>query len=103
MIHQKGTFYGVPPYIAPEIFEGKPYTKKSDIYSLGIIMWEIASGMPPFYDQNMDKYQLPLEIIKGKRPRIINGTPPEYVDLMIKCWDKDPDKRPEAGIIMKKM
>ncbi|KAF0447970.1 serine/threonine protein kinase [Gigaspora margarita] len=51
----------------------------------------------------MDDIQLPLEIIKGKRPEIINGTPPDYVDLMTKCWDKDPDKRPEAGKIMKKM
>ncbi|CAG8755231.1 9401_t:CDS:2, partial [Gigaspora rosea] len=51
----------------------------------------------------LQKMDSDLQIIKGKRPRIINGTPPEYVDLMIKCWDKDPDKRPEAGIIMKKM
>ncbi|RIA84957.1 kinase-like domain-containing protein, partial [Glomus cerebriforme] len=43
--------YGVMPYMAPEILRGKEYTKKSDIYSLGIIMNEIISIIPPFNDE----------------------------------------------------
>ena len=43
-----GEIYGVLPYIAPEVLRGKPYTKASDIYSIGIIMWELTSGVPAF-------------------------------------------------------
>ena len=36
--------YGVIPYIAPEIFKGAKFSKESDIYSMGIIMWELTTG-----------------------------------------------------------
>ncbi|UZO06717.1 uncharacterized protein OCT59_027027 [Rhizophagus irregularis] len=62
--------FGVLPYIAPEVLRGKPYTKAADVYS--------------------------LDICKGFRPEIIEGTLPEYVELMKRCWDNDPKKRPTA-------
>ncbi|RGB42759.1 kinase-like domain-containing protein [Rhizophagus diaphanus] len=40
--------YGIIPYIAPEIFQGQKYTKASDIYSFGMIMWELMTGKKPF-------------------------------------------------------
>ncbi|RIB19252.1 kinase-like domain-containing protein [Gigaspora rosea] len=45
-------FFGVLPYIAPEVLytNGKEYTKKSDIYSFGIIMSEVFTGYPPYHD-----------------------------------------------------
>src|SRR6185369_2556767 len=46
--------YGVLPYIAPEVLNGEPYTKASDIYSFGIIMTEISSGKPPFHKRKHD-------------------------------------------------
>ncbi|CAI2164512.1 8276_t:CDS:2 [Funneliformis geosporum] len=49
--------YGIIPYIAPEIFQGqkyKKYTKASDIYSFGMIMWELMTGRSPFWHQNFD-------------------------------------------------
>src|SRR5687767_1352271 len=49
-----GKIYGVLPYIAPEVLNGEPYTKASDIYSFGIIMAELSLGKPPFYDRNHD-------------------------------------------------
>ncbi len=45
--------YGVLPYIAPEVLNGEPYTKASDIYSFGVVMSELSSGKPPFYHKNM--------------------------------------------------
>src|ERR1043165_169848 len=45
------SIYGNLPYIAPEVISGKEYTFKSDIYSIGMLMWEISSGQPPFIDQ----------------------------------------------------
>src|SRR5215211_7384849 len=43
-----GEIYGVIPYVAPEIFQGQKYTKASDIYSFGMIMWELMTGRRPF-------------------------------------------------------
>jgi serine/threonine protein kinase len=87
--------YGVIPYIAPEVLRGKPYTKAADIYSFGIIMWEMTSGIPAFNDVPHD-YDLSLRICKGLRPKAIEGTKTEYVELMKRCWNSDPDGRPTA-------
>src|SRR5207244_3187817 len=40
--------FGVIPYLAPEVLSKKPYTKESDIYSFGMIMWEHTTGKKPF-------------------------------------------------------
>ncbi|CAI2165635.1 19240_t:CDS:1 [Funneliformis geosporum] len=89
------SIYGVLPFIAPEILGGEPYTPESDIYSCSMIMWELASGISPFYGREHDT-QLMLSIYKGERPGIIQKTPQCYVDLMKACWDSDPSERPTA-------
>ena len=91
----KNDIYGVLPYVAPEVLRGNPYTPASDIYSFGMIMWEFMSGVSPFDDRAHD-LQLSLSICKGKRPEIIENTPQCYIDLMKKCWDEDPLKRPSS-------
>ena len=82
--------------MAPEVLRGKPYTPASDIYSFAMIMWELTSLVPPFDDRAHD-FHLSLSICKGERPEIIEGTPQCYIDLMKKCWDLDPLKRPSAS------
>ncbi|RGB37317.1 kinase-like domain-containing protein [Rhizophagus diaphanus] len=81
--------------MAPEVLRGKSYTPACDIYSLSMIMWELTSGVPPFNNRAHD-IQLSLSICKGERPEIIENTPQCYVDLMKKCWDEDPLKRPSS-------
>src|SRR6266542_1282016 len=95
---KKNDIYGVLPFVAPEVLRGKPYTLASDIYSFSMIMWEFTSGIPPF-DDNAHDFHLALNICKGKRPEIVENTPQCYMDLMKKCWDKDPLKRPDASEI----
>ena len=92
----KNDIYGVLPYMAPEVLRGKPYTKAADIYSFGIIMWEMTSGVPAFHNIPHD-FNLALDICKGVRPKIIEGTMPKYVELMKRCWDNNPEKRPTAS------
>ncbi|RIB20568.1 kinase-like domain-containing protein [Gigaspora rosea] len=87
------SLYGVIPYIAPELFKCKTHTKASDIYSFGILMWELSSSEPPFINREHD-INLIKEICKGLRPEVVPGTPSCYVDLMKRCWDTDPLKRP---------
>ncbi|CAB4407559.1 unnamed protein product [Rhizophagus irregularis] len=87
--------YGNLPYIAPEVITEKNTTFASDIYSIGILMWEISSGQLPFvnYEHN---YDLAMKIVNGMRPKIVPGTPLEYKKLMEQCWDADSTKRPDA-------
>jgi serine/threonine protein kinase len=87
--------YGIIPFMAPEVLRGKSYTLASDIYSFSMIMWEFTSGAPPYNNRAHD-IQLSLSICKGERPEIIENTPQCYVDLMKKCWNEDPLKRPPA-------
>jgi serine/threonine protein kinase len=91
--------YGVLPFMAPEVLRSKPYTQASNIYSFSMIMWEFTSGVPPFNNRAHD-IQLALSICKGERPEIIENTPQCYIDLMKKCWDDNPLKRPSASEIL---
>ncbi|GBC06230.1 hypothetical protein RclHR1_00670022 [Rhizophagus clarus] len=93
---KKYDIYGVIPFMAPEVLRGNPYTPASDIYSFSMIMWEFTSGVPPFNNRAHD-LQLSLSICKGERPEIIENTPQCYIDLMKKCWNEDPLKRPSAS------
>ncbi|CAB4440757.1 unnamed protein product, partial [Rhizophagus irregularis] len=86
--------YGVMPYVAPEVLRRKPYTKESDIYSLGMIMYFVSTGRQPF-DNCAHDYNLALDICKGVRPEINEPEAPRcYIKLMKKCWDLNPNNRP---------
>ncbi|CAI2169138.1 11112_t:CDS:2 [Funneliformis geosporum] len=95
---QSDEIYGVLPYVAPEVFSSKMYTKAADIYSFGIIMWEMTSGIPAFHNI-VHNLQLSSSIRRGLRPITVEGTLPEYAELMKKCWDPDPSQRPTADIL----
>ena len=84
--------FGVIPYVDPKSFNNQynindqsqryKLSKKSDIYSIGVIMWQISSGRQPFYAESI-KYDisLALAIQGGEREKIIDGTPIEFSDM----------------------
>jgi serine/threonine protein kinase len=90
--------YGNLPYVAPEVIAGKGYTFKSDIYSFGMLMWEIANEQTPFNNYERD-YYLAMKIIEGMRPRNVPGIPSEYEKLMKKCLDAVPLQRPDIDTL----
>jgi serine/threonine protein kinase len=87
--------YGVLPYIAPEVLNGEPYTPSADIYSVGIVMTELSSGKPPFYNKKHD-LSLSLAICNGLRPEFGKGTPEFYKKLAYKCMNVNSNERPTA-------
>ena len=91
--------FGVIPYLAPEVLSRKPYTKESDIYSFGMIMWEHTTGKKPFHDRPHNS-SLISDILNGIRPQVTDDTPEFYAELMKKCWDHSPENRPTAKEIM---
>ena len=57
---------GTPYYLSPEIIEGRPYSFKSDIWSLGVLLYEMCALRPPFEGSSM--HYLSLQIVRGRYP-----------------------------------
>src|SRR6266545_176792 len=67
-----------------------------------MVMWELMTGRKPFWDQNHDT-ELIIEICDGLRPPIVTNAPKGYIELMQKCWDSDPNKRPTSVYLKNKL
>ena len=95
-----GTLAGTPVYMAPEVRHSRVYDSKADIYSLGLIMWEMWYGQGVFADAPGTTFQDFFDWVdEGNRPVHKQGckTPPSFWEqLMKQCWDGNPDKRPTA-------
>ncbi|KAF0499947.1 kinase-like protein [Gigaspora margarita] len=87
---------GMPAYLDPHCYcqPGKNPDEKSDIYSLGVIFWELTSGVPPFLNAN-NRYAILTQAFAGYREQAIPGTPTDYANLYKKCWNAVPKKRPK--------
>ncbi|KAK3435331.1 serine/threonine-protein kinase STY13 [Eucalyptus grandis] len=84
---------GTYRWMAPEMIQHRPYTQKVDVYSFGIVLWELITGMLPF--QNMTAVQAAFAVVnKGVRPIIPADCLPILSDIMTRCWDANPDVRP---------
>ncbi|RIA81156.1 kinase-like domain-containing protein [Glomus cerebriforme] len=93
---EKKKIFGVLPFVAPEVLCQSDYTKAADIYSFGIIMNEMTTGIPPYNDVPHDG-KLAFQIISGLRPKINKDRTPQLIlDLIEQCWDKHPENRPTA-------
>ena len=84
----KSKLFGIVPYVDPKSFSrqrsnNKKYclNEKSDIYSVGVLLWEISSGRPPFIEGESYDIGLALEILQGFRETPIPNTPEDYVKL----------------------
>ncbi|CAI2198315.1 4359_t:CDS:2, partial [Funneliformis geosporum] len=74
--------YGVLPYVAPEVLRNKGYAQKADIYSFGIVAYEVLSGLPPYHEYAHDEL-LTLKICQGLRPNLESIQIPQLLKNLI--------------------
>ncbi|KAL0117825.1 hypothetical protein PUN28_008902 [Cardiocondyla obscurior] len=94
---------GSAAWMAPEVFEGSRYTEKCDVFSWGIILWEVLTRKKPFDDIGASAYRIMWAVHVGQRPPLIEGCPKPIEDLMTKCWQKAPEERPSMDEVVRIM
>ncbi|XP_022136980.1 serine/threonine-protein kinase HT1-like isoform X2 [Momordica charantia] len=92
-------FTGTYRWMAPEMIKEKHHTKKVDVYSFGIVLWELLTALTPF--DNMTPEQAAFAVCqKNARPPLPTACPPAFRHLIKRCWSKNPDKRPHFDEIV---
>lgn len=88
-----GSVAGTYTYMAPEVYDSKKYNEKADIYSLGIILWEMWYGKRGYrWPRSVEEFFRSLK--EGNRPVNEEGNEPPWNHLMKQCWSGDPENRP---------
>lgn len=93
------TMVGTPYYLSPELVQNKPYSFKSDIWSLGVMLYELCTLKPPFDANSL--HNLALKIVKGTYPPI----PPQFSKdmklIVAQMLSTDPNKRPTINQVLR--
>ncbi|KAH1246247.1 Serine/threonine-protein kinase STY13 [Glycine max] len=90
---------GTLGYMAPEVLNGNPYNRKCDVYSFGICLWEIYCCDMPYPDLSFSEITSAV-VRQNLRPEIPRCCPSSLANVMKRCWDANPDKRPEMDEVV---
>ena len=88
---------GTPLYMAPELFEeDEQYGPSIDVYSFGILAYEILTANEPYYElgEKVSLFTLISKVVKGYRPKHSIEIPDKMWNLITKCWSENPEQRP---------
>ncbi|XP_038987639.1 serine/threonine-protein kinase STY17-like isoform X5 [Phoenix dactylifera] len=88
---------GTYRWMAPEVINHQPYDHKADVFSFSIVLWELVTSKVPY--ETMTPLQAALGVRLGLRPEIPENTHPKLVELMKRCWEAVPAKRPSFSEI----
>lgn len=88
---------GTYRWMAPEVIDHRAYDEKADIFSFAVVLWELLTSKVPY--ETLTPVQAALGVRQGLRPEIPQNAHPRLLDLMKRCWDGVPDKRPSFAVI----
>ncbi|RUS78293.1 hypothetical protein EGW08_013957 [Elysia chlorotica] len=94
---------GSAAWMAPEVFEGSNYSEKCDVFSWGIILWEVLTRRKPFNELNGPAFAIMWAVHTGKRPPPIQNLPKPLEILMTRCWSGNPSERPSMVEVVRVM
>jgi len=97
-IKQEKRKVGTPFYLAPELWQDKNCTTKSDIWSLGVILYELCTHKYPFFANTMEELQ--PKVLREKYAPIPVTVNKQLADLIQKCLQKKPENRPSITDII---
>ncbi|XP_030465311.1 serine/threonine-protein kinase STY46-like isoform X4 [Syzygium oleosum] len=83
---------GTYRWMAPEVINHQPYDEKADIFSFAVVLWELITAKIPY--ENMTPLQAALGVRQGLRPELPENAHPKLLELMQRCWEAEPGKRP---------
>jgi len=89
------TFTGTLPYVAPEVFRGQEADERSDIWSLGVLLYEMVAGRRPF--RGATAYELSAAILRERPPDISQTIPMVLQSVIDKCLSKEPGQRYQSA------
>ena len=89
-----GELMGTPRYMSPEQAESLPLDHRSDLYALGLILYEMVTGDLPFESETVMQAMYQRVTQAPKNPKLLNPELPDYLcKIILKCLEKEPDKR----------
>ncbi|KAL7468285.1 hypothetical protein ACHAXS_008505 [Conticribra weissflogii] len=94
---------GTPRYMAPEVGLMKGYGFEADVYSFGILLWEICALKKPFGKIKSAKEFDKIVFVKGERPKVRKGWSIGLAEIMTQCWDRDRKERPNMSAVKSQM
>jgi serine/threonine protein kinase len=92
------THCGTPCWTAPEILRGEKYDERADVFSFGIIMWQVVTRKDPYAGRNF--MGVSLDVLEGKRPNAMPDLPAAFQKTMSRCWHAKPGKRPPMSTVV---
>ena len=95
---QTGMMLGSPKYMSPEQVTGSPIDGRSDVFSLGVMLYELAAGAPPFSAHDVQQYMLQIAGAAPAPPSDLNPDLPPMLDLIVaRALEKDPARRYQSA------
>jgi eukaryotic-like serine/threonine-protein kinase len=95
---QTGNILGSPKYMSPEQMTGQPADRRSDIFSLGIVLYELTAGEPPFSAPNVSQLMQQIAVATPRPPSAVKPALPAMLDLIVaKALEKRPDARYQSA------
>jgi eukaryotic-like serine/threonine-protein kinase len=91
---ETGATFGTPAYVAPERLDGKPAEPATDVYGLGVLLFEMVTGEPPY---PVDTWEELARARAGGSAVLPVSLPPAFRDLVGRCLVDEPDRRPSAA------